>query len=632
MTLSNVHTNLNENLSAITAKFNQLYGRILNPAIGDHTLGFNRNQMLCLINMNGDWLWLPSDLLKFLWHTLVTDNPLPAPHFLAETPHYIWTRERLHPGDTVLDCGANIGIFTTMMAERVGPKGQVHSFEPDPVICEDLKRVLHVNAFNWVTVNQMALSNTEGEALFCKVTELDVRRESSHLSVTGYSPEKTNTQEFSVPTTTLDAYVEKNGIFPKLIKIDVEGAEFLVLEGGRRCIEQHRPLLVIEVHADNSGIFDHRRLKQFFQQNGYANSYDGDKTYYGVYNPHAVNSTSISDNPLGKFNGELESIKPTLIAVMREQAASGQFDTARIICSILKNAYCDGWEHLCGIGHNPEFFKVAEAIGLHVLPVHFYSPVASSEQISRYTPDKYTLNGLDIDFPRQIALLKDLSGYLGEIWGHNVSRSLSDTITSSAFTPFDISTYYCMIRHMKPKQVLEVGGGSSSLVARAALMQNDEPARLTVIEPFPTPQFKNSGIADQLIAEPVQAVSNDYFDTLAAGDILFIDSTHVCSPGSDVTHLYLNILPRLRKGVLVHIHDIWLPNDGPLDWRLNKQILWNEQYLLHTFLLFNSDFEVILSANYPEVKDNEPLKDIYRHHDDLLNGASGSFWLRRKDG
>jgi FkbM family methyltransferase len=266
---------------AAFAKHEELYARILDPAVGDDELGFRREDMPCLIELNGDLLWMPADLLRYLWHTRVKEHPLFLLHFLAETLHYQWIRERLAPGDAALDCGANMGLFSTMMAARVRPWGSVHAFEPSPGARRDLFRVLKLNQIPGVAVNACALSDACGEATFCDMLAGDVRREASHLNLLD-RPNVANRSEHqmvTVPTRTLDAYVAEKQLVPRLVKIDVEGAEFLVLEGARQCVAAHKPMLVIEIHPDEQGFFDHGRLKAYLEQYGYRYEWK-EKTYF----------------------------------------------------------------------------------------------------------------------------------------------------------------------------------------------------------------------------------------------------------------------------------------------------------------------------------------------------------------
>jgi FkbM family methyltransferase len=244
-----------------------------------------------LIELNGDPMWMPADLLCFLEHTRVAAEPDSKLNFLAETPHYCWIRKRLNPGDAAIDCGANLGLFSVMMAKCVLPTGVVHAFEPSPTSRKDLLRVLRVNGAANVVVSPLALSNKAGRAAFCDFIDGDVRREASYLKVldrrkaisavlmeNGMSGEL-HQREVKVSTTTIDAYTADHLLKPRLIKIDVEGAEFLLLEGARECIGACKPLLVIEIHYDARRSFDHARLSAYLDRYGYRYTKD-DKIYY----------------------------------------------------------------------------------------------------------------------------------------------------------------------------------------------------------------------------------------------------------------------------------------------------------------------------------------------------------------
>src|SRR5262249_46442361 len=111
-------------------------------------------------------------------------------------------------------------------------------------------------------------------------------------------------------------------------------------------------------------------------------------------------------------------------------------------------------------------------------------------------------------------------------------------------------------------------------------------------------------------------------------DILFIDSSHVFRVDSDVRFLFLEVLPRLNPGVLIHIHDIFLPYDYPRDWIVKEHRFWNEQYLLHAFLLFNRAFEVLWAGSYMHTRHSDKLKRAFASYDPA-SVWPGSFWMRR---
>ncbi|MCL2872795.1 MAG: class I SAM-dependent methyltransferase [Betaproteobacteria bacterium] len=157
----------------------------------------------------------------------------------------------------------------------------------------------------------------------------------------------------------------------------------------------------------------------------------------------------------------------------------------------------------------------------------------------------------------------------------------------------------------------------------------DGKCQITCIEPYPRPFLKQGvrGIA-KLIEEKVQQVPPETFEALESGDILFIDSSHVSKTGSDVNYLYFEILPRLKTGVKIHIHDIFLPNEYLKDWVLKEGRSWNEQYLLRALLMYSSAFKVVFGCSYAFTVMPEKVKTALS----LPNGCTfsgGSFWIEK---
>ena len=108
---------------------------------------------------------------------------------------------------------------------------------------------------------------------------------------------------------------------------------------------------------------------------------------------------------------------------------------------------------------------------------------------------------------------------------------------------------------------------------------------------------------------------------------MFVDSTHVCKIASDVNYVLFEILPRLKPGVVVHFHDIFLPQDYPREWVVDHHLFWNEQYLILAFLLFNNAFEVLFSARYFGEYELEKFKRAYPY---LPAYGGCSLWIQRK--
>jgi FkbM family methyltransferase len=236
-----------------------------------------------LVELNGDRLWLPDDLVKYVCHTKVSADDDPIPKFLAETEHYLWVRDHLQVGDTALDIGSNIGLFAVMMARKVkyGLAGHVHALEPSPGVFRDLQRVIAASGLDNVILTQAAMSDRCGRAVFMDIQSDNVSREASHLNMAGRDEVTAGSakSEVEVETVTVDHYVKYHRMAPRLLKIDVEGAEFLVLEGAREFIREHHPYLVIEIHPDATGVFDHDRLRKYLDEYGYRYT-NRHKIYY----------------------------------------------------------------------------------------------------------------------------------------------------------------------------------------------------------------------------------------------------------------------------------------------------------------------------------------------------------------
>lgn len=188
---------------------------------------------------------------------------------------------------------------------------------------------------------------------------------------------------------------------------------------------------------------------------------------------------------------------------------------------------------------------------------------------------------------------------------------------------------YALIRHFSPKRVIEIGAGFSS----AVMLDTNElfmGGRIvfTFIEPFAERFF--GLISDQdrtdtnIIEREVQDVDPAIFDQLEAGDILFVDSSHVVKTGSDVHYILFNVLPRLKSGVIIHFHDVFYPFEYPEDWVIEGRN-WNEDYFLRAFLSYNSAFEILLFSHYLHTHHRDAFKDMplcYRN-------PGGNLWLRK---
>lgn len=287
-------------------------------------------------------------------------------------------------------------------------------------------------------------------------------------------------------------------------------------------------------------------------------------------------------------------------------------------------------------------FDLFQRIGVHVTPNHFYSPVPDTRELDRragFWDEECDMPGVDLREAQQVDWLRNVLSPLR----HECSFPLDPTgvpheyfVRNGAFGLISAAVLHCMIRHFSPRTFIEIGSGNSTCVsARAALMNQAEgkPVRLIAVEPFPNDVLRRGfpGLT-RLIPEKAQDLGRDLFTELQAGDILFIDSSHVVRMGNDVLFLYLEVLPRLAKGVVVHIHDIFLPRHYPRRWVVEGRRFWAEQYLLQAFLALNPCFEVLWCGNLVQHKHPGALREVFPLPDGLPaeeGYASSSFWMRR---
>ena len=274
-----------------------------------------------------------------------------------------------------------------------------------------------------------------------------------------------------------------------------------------------------------------------------------------------------------------------------------------------------------------ELFPIWEKHGFHVTRVHFYQPIPDTRQLPESLWDQPSeLVGIDMNDSKQLDLLRNhFSKFRGEY------ETISAEPPPGQVWPFsgpDVLVAYCMVRHFRSRRIIEVGSGFSSLVLGQAAAKNND-STLICIDPFPSELLRKGSVPalQSLIESRVQDVGLELFSQLEAGDILFIDSSHTVKVGGDVNYLFLEVLPRLKPGVIVHVHDIFFPFDYPRDWMVDEFRFWTEQYLLQAFLIFNSEFEVLLSNSYLYHCHLSELKAAFPN---LRRLVSGSFWMQRR--
>ncbi len=199
------------------------------------------------------------------------------------------------------------------------------------------------------------------------------------------------------------------------------------------------------------------------------------------------------------------------------------------------------------------------------------------------------------------------------------------------FGPSDAFVLSALLRKEQPRRIIEIGSGFSSAVMLDTLDRMGASAVLTFIEPHPERLHALLSEKDKamttILPQPAQEVSLSVFDQLEAHDLLFIDSSHVCKIGSDVAHILLRIVPRLKPGVLVHFHDIFYPFSYPTKW-IREGRAWNESLFLRAFLVGNSQFEIVAFNALAKHSFPEIFRDRFP---DFLKAAGSSLWLRSRE-
>jgi predicted O-methyltransferase YrrM len=247
-----------------------------------------------------------------------------------------------------------------------------------------------------------------------------------------------------------------------------------------------------------------------------------------------------------------------------------------------------------------------EWAGLQVLPAHYYSPVPSLREL-RARRDLLVgpseLRGIDLTLEGQRSAIDMLAPFAAELSALEPYETFEQRSSGEGYGVADAEILYAWLRATKPSRVIEIGSGVSTHYTAAALARSageGVAASLTCVEPFRwhgLDALASPGVNVEVLRSLVQDVDLTVFEALESGDVLFIDSTHVVKTGSDTSFLFLEVLPRLRPGVVVHVHDIPLPFEfvDP-DIVLREHMFWNEVSMLRAFLMYNSEFSIRLAS------------------------------------
>jgi predicted O-methyltransferase YrrM len=269
-------------------------------------------------------------------------------------------------------------------------------------------------------------------------------------------------------------------------------------------------------------------------------------------------------------------------------------------------------------------------------PGHFSSPIPDIQEILARQEGLFdqrvsVIPGLDLRDQQQVELLQALSSYYAELpFPAAATGSTRYHYENDFFSYGDAIILFSMLRHFRPRRVLEIGAGfSSALLLDTSELFFGEALELTFVEPNPErllSLLKNPAEAKpHLIQKRIQDTDLSIVDSLQENDLLFVDSSHVLKVGSDVGHIIFQILPRLRRGVLIHFHDIPWPFEYPREW-LVRGIIWNEAYILRAFLQYNSAFQILYFNAYMDSLHRELLGQSMPL---CLQNPGGSLWLKK---
>jgi predicted O-methyltransferase YrrM len=262
---------------------------------------------------------------------------------------------------------------------------------------------------------------------------------------------------------------------------------------------------------------------------------------------------------------------------------------------------------------------VAARQGLDVVPKGVYSPLADVPDASDPTwSRRMDLPGLRLDLDRQVGFVRDaLQEHLAAFAVPEPFR-----LDNPFYGPGDAELLFALLRHAHPTRVLELGSGWSTHVAKAAAPEAD----LVAVDPEPQLALPAQARHERADASDVAL---DRFTALKADDVLFVDTSHVVKRGGEVNRIVLGVLPRLRTGVLVHFHDVFLPYDYPrLFFELGGH--FSEQYLLAALLSGSEDWEVVIAAQALWRDRREALVEAIPTLRDPGPVGPSSFWLRRR--
>jgi hypothetical protein len=278
--------------------------------------------------------------------------------------------------------------------------------------------------------------------------------------------------------------------------------------------------------------------------------------------------------------------------------------------------------------------SILDRFRVAVVRHHYYEPVVFPADLMRDLRLPRRIVGLDLNGSGQLELLQKFK-YREELLAIPIEKKAPSEFGyhNRSFGVGDAEYLYNIIRYFKPRRIIEIGSGNSTLMGRLAIARNtredrDYRCEQICIEPFEQPWLETIGV--NVVRKKVESCPMSMFEELTKNDILFIDSSHIIRPQGDVLYECLEILGSLKPNVIIHVHDIFTPSDYPAEWLLRERRMWNEQYLLEAFLSFNHSFEIIAALNWLAHNHRDRLRDACPILIQEPWHEPGSLWFRRK--
>lgn len=308
--------------------------------------------------------------------------------------------------------------------------------------------------------------------------------------------------------------------------------------------------------------------------------------------------------------------------------------TVDLVCALLTAIVAPALKYIARARSRAPITRgLLDGFDISIVQHHYYEPVIFPKDLLKPLTAVRELPGVDLNESGQMKLI-DQFHFRDELLQLPLTKDRMDKFgyNNGAYESGDAELLYDVIRHFKPKRIVEIGSGQSTLMAKIATgvnLEEDASQSCThiCIEPYEQPWLESTGV--RVIRQRVECCDKSLFQSLEENDILFIDSSHVIRPQGDVLFEFQEVIPTLKKGVLVHVHDIFTPRDYPAEWIVKERRTWNEQYLLETFLAFNPEFHVLLAANWLK---HEHLSDLADACPVLLQQPDrepGAFWFSR---